>query len=73
MPKIPISYRLPREDWPLFTSESPKTLVMGADGSFYNEQFATTEKMEMLKKISNYHHHKVIQEMEEDSLAHDEL
>lgn len=45
---------------------------MGADGSIYSEQFASTENMEMLKKINSYHHHKVIQEMK-DSLTHDEL
>ncbi|KAK3862921.1 hypothetical protein Pcinc_031259 [Petrolisthes cinctipes] len=68
--------RPPRQDWPLFTSETsaPQALVLGAEGSFRSEQFATHEEMEMLTKIHTYQHHKIIQQMErEKEMEHDEL
>ncbi|KAK8730723.1 hypothetical protein OTU49_007888, partial [Cherax quadricarinatus] len=66
--------RLPQEDWPLFKTESQKTLVLGEDGSFYHERFANPERTQMLYNIHAYHHHDILKKMaQEEEALHDEL
>nr|XP_045620747.1 cocaine esterase-like [Procambarus clarkii] len=66
--------RVPREDWPLFTTESQETLVLGEDGSFYREKFTSPEHAQMLYNIHAYHHHDILLELaQEQEELHDEL
>ncbi|KAG7162055.1 Liver carboxylesterase 2-like [Homarus americanus] len=63
----------PRADWPLFTTKSQKALVMGADGSLFQDKFTSQERTHMLYNIQTYQNHALFQEMAHEATNHHEL
>ncbi|XP_027238198.2 cocaine esterase isoform X1 [Penaeus vannamei] len=67
--------RIPKEGWPLFTSDGLETLLWGPEGStIAPAPFAPEARVDMLRRIHSYHHQKTMDEVNQESeSAHDEL
>ncbi|KAK8379935.1 hypothetical protein O3P69_019752 [Scylla paramamosain] len=53
--------RAPREDWPLFNSDTHPTLVFTENGDFKTEPFASPRHTKMLQNIHSYLHHDALE------------